>query len=497
MTDLWGKVRLGTQADVSLATLGYWTDSASSYYYSFDPSKGYEDTLRAVKSDFAQHGIPLNYMQLDSWWYPKGNPPAWDNVGDTVDKGQYLLKPDRSIIPHELHDLRRRLGGIPLITHARWIDPTSPLQQQYAMSGNVSTDPRYWKDLAAYLNAGGVMTYEQDWLASLAQPNVNLTDPEAYLDEMAQAMAKQGITMQYCGQDVGQLLQGAKYANLTTARVSQDGFNRTRWDPFLYDSRLASSLGIFPFADNVYSSDIMSLVLATESAGMVGAADAIGSEVAANLLQSVRTDGVIVKPDAPMVPMDSTYIADAQAQIVQGPAPPMVSFTYTDHAGLKTFYVFAYSRAVDGSNATVSLSPGGLGIQGPAYVYNYFTRTGQLLSAGSTFSDSVGTNGSYYIIAPVGPSGIAFLGDTGKFNSVGSQRIPVINDNGVLDISIQFAAGESGATIGGYSLKPPAISATSGSIGPMTYDPASGLFSVAVMPESGTDSVANLSLSAD
>ena len=41
------------------------------------------------------------------------------------------------------------------------------------MSGNVSADPQYWNDLGTYLQANGVMTYEQDWLASLAQPNMN------------------------------------------------------------------------------------------------------------------------------------------------------------------------------------------------------------------------------------------------------------------------------------------------------------------------------------
>jgi hypothetical protein len=503
MTDRWGKVRPSPQADVSLATLGYWTDSASAYYYVFDPLKGYEGTLQAVKSDFAQHGIPLHYMQLDSWWYPKGNPPAWDNTGDTLDKGQYLLRPDRSILPHELDGVQKGLGGIPLIVHARWIDPTSPLLQQYTMSGSVSTDRRYWRDLAAYLKAGGVMTYEQDWLASWAQPNMNVSDPEVYLDEMARAMAREGITLQYCGQDVGQVLQGAKYSNLTTARVSQDGFNSTRWEPFLYNSRLTSALGIFPFADNVYSSDVMSLLLATESAGMVGAADAIGNEVSGNLLQSILPDGVIVKPDVPMVPMDSTYIADAQAQLVNGPAPAMVSFAFTDHAsqltgaaGVKTFYVFGYSRAQDGSDAAIGIAPGELGIQESAYVYNYFTQTGQLVAAGSTFRDSVSSTGSYYIVAPVGPSGIALLGDTGKFNSASRQRIPVMNDSGLMVTSVHFAAGETGTTIRGYSPNPPVVSAASGSIGPVSYNSATGLFKVSVLPDVGEDSTATLVLSA-
>ncbi len=495
MTDLQGKRRPGNGADVSLIALGYWTDSASRYYYVYDLAKGYEGTLKAVKEDFARNGIPLNYMQLDSWWYPKGNPPSWKNAGDGLDKGQYTLSPDPTIIPYGLHWLQQMLDGIPLMTHARWIDPTSPIRQQYTMSGNVPIDPRYWDDLAAYLKSNGVMTYEQDWMASWARTDMNLTDPEAHLDNMARALAKAGITMQYCGQSVSDFLQGSKYGNLTTARVSQDGFERTRWDPFLYNSRLASALGIFPFADNVYSSDVKSLLLETHSAGLVGVADAIGKVNAANLLQSIRPDGVIVKPDVPIVPMDSTYIADAQAQMNHSAAPPMLASTYTDHDGLTTSYVFAYSRAADGSNATIGFAPGELGIQGAAYIYNYFTHTGQLVEADSQFIDSVDMDGSYYVAAPVGPSGIALIGDTGKFTTMGQQRIPQVYDHGILDITIQFAYGEQSTTIQGYSPTPPVISVNKGSVGQVTYDPVTNRFSIIVAPGPGDDHVAGFSMS--
>lgn len=493
MTDLQGKVRPGQDSEISLIALGYWTDSASEYYYNYVSSMGYEGTLVAVKKDFAQHGIPINSMQLDSWWYPKGNPPAWSNSGATVDKGQYVLRPDATILPDGLSGLQKKLGGIPLLVHARWIDPTSPLRQQYQMSGNVSADPQYWKDLAAYLQANGVTTYEQDWLASLAQPNLNLTDPEAYLDNMAQAMAAAGITMQYCGQTVGQLMQGSKYRNLTTSRVSQDGFNPTRWDPFLYNSRLASALGIFPFADNVYSSDLKSLVLETHSAGLMAIADAIGSEVASNLLQSIRSDGVIVKPDAPIVPMDSTYIADAQAELHNAPLPPMLASSYSNHGGATVAYVFGYSRASDGSAQNISFAPGDLGLESAVYVYNYFSQNGQLVAANATFTDSVGTSGSYYVVAPVGPSGIAFLGDTGKIVSAGRQRIGPIQDDGILSTSIQFADGEINTSIQGYSPTAPVVTVTKGSLGLVSYDPARHIFTIVVAP--GDDHTAGIFLS--
>ena len=48
---------------------------------------------------------------------------------------------------------------------------------------------------------------------------------------------------------------------------------------------------------------------------------------------------MIVKPDAPIVPLDRSYIADAEKK----PAP-LTASTYTDHGGIKTEYVFAFNR---------------------------------------------------------------------------------------------------------------------------------------------------------
>ncbi len=482
LTDLEGKVRPGSEADPSLASLSYWTDSASFYYYNYDQALGYPGTLQAVKQDFANRGLPIGSVQLDSWWYPKGNPPAWNNSGATVDKGQYLLRPDPAILPDGLGGVHTSLG-VPLLVHSRWIDPTSPVRQQYQMSGDVSIDPQYWTDLATYLASNGVMTYEQDWLAMFAQPNINLTDPEAYLDNMAHAMAAAGVTMQYCGQTVGQLLQGSKYGNLTTARVSADGFNRTRWDSFLYNARLTSALGIFPFADNVYSTDIKGLVLATHSAGIVAMADGIGNEVAGNVGQIIRPDGIIVKPDAPMVPLDSTYVADAVAAATNGALPPMAAFSYSNRGALRTAYVFAYSRATDGSSAPIHFAPADLGISGAAYVYDYFGQRGRLVPANSSFTDSVPADGSYYIVAPVGPSGMALVGDAGKFVSAGRQRINLVEDAGSLNVSVHFAQGESGTLLWGYAPVQPILMVPSGSNTRMSYDAASQTFMIAVEPE--------------
>src|SRR5579883_407373 len=453
MTTLQGKERPANDATLTLDRLGYWTDHGASYYYRYIASKGYAGTLEAMKRDFARHGISLGYLQLDSWWYPKGAPPSWKNLK----RGIALYTADPTLFPRGLAAFQRQLG-LPLIVHARWIDASSPYRLRYSMSGNVSVDPRYWQAVMAYLRQSGVVVYEQDWLSSPAQTALDLTDPDAFLNEMASAAGADGLTLQYCMPEPGDYLQSTMYSNVLTIRVSDDRFERARWDAFLYDSRLASALGLWPWSDVFMSSEETNLLLSTLSGGMVGVGDPLGRENTANLLQAVRPDGVIVKPDTSIVPLDETYVAEAQ-----GKKPAMVAAAYTFHGSLVDAYVFAYSRRAHATQP-VAFTPASLGITGNAYVYNYFTGTGSVVPAGQSFSARVGS-GSYYIVAPLGPSGIAFLGDAGKFVALGSKRISSLSDNGSVQATVSFAPGERAVTLHGYAPTRPQVNALLGRVG--------------------------------
>jgi hypothetical protein len=481
LTDLQGKKRPPNDADVTLQKLGYWTDAGSAYYYARQLGERLPDVLVDIRDYLARNGIRPGYFQLDSWYYPKGNPPAWDKVGD----GAWDYRADPALFPKGLGDFQRRLG-LPLVAHGRWFDPESPLRSQYQFSGNVSTDLQFWRDYFAYLKENGVTTFEQDWLSfpDRAAAAFDLTDPEAFMSHMAQAAEEAGITLQYCGPLPRHFLEGSKYNALTSIRVNFDRFDRSKWDSFLFNSRLASALGIWPFADVTYSRETKNLLLATLSAGPVGIGGRLGESSIENLKRVVRADGVLVKPDAAIVPMDSVYIAEAK-----GERPPMMATTYTDHNGHKTGYLFAYRRGGDG---LISLRPEALGIAGPAYVYNPLTNSGRVVPQGSTFLDTVDTDGSFYIVAPVGRSGIAFLGDEGKYVSTGKQRVAALADDGALKATITFAEGETTVTVHGYALSKPRIDAAAGSASLLSYDPQTHLFRIELTP--GADRTAALTL---
>jgi hypothetical protein len=186
------------------------------------------------------------------------------------------------------------------------------------------------------------------------------------------------------------------------------------------------------------------------------------------------------------IPLDSVYVQDAQAL-----SAPMIASTYTDFGGgMKALYVFAYARS---TNTTATFTPAALGLTGNVYVYNYFTGTGTIIPADSSFSDTVSTSGSYYIVVPIGQSGVGFLGDAGKFVSWGKKRFTQISDTGSVQATMTFASGENSLTAYGYAPTTPTITATDGTVGTVNYNSSTQLFSVAISP--GTDGAATIAIS--
>jgi hypothetical protein len=470
LTDLYGKTRPSNDADVSLKHLGYWTDNGAAYYYNFEPRLGYDGTLLAVRDDFARLGIPLGYMQLDSWFYPKGPAADWRKVFD----GIYQYVADPSLFPQGLKTFQSQLG-LPLIVHSRWIDARSPYRQQYQVSGNVSGDPLYWENITSYIRESGVRVYEQDWLGAHAQAALDLASPVAFMDNMAKSCRDRTITIQYCMPLPRHYLQSSKYNNVTTIRTSRDRFLREKWDEFLYGSRLAGALGLWPWTDVFMSSETDNLLLAVLSAGPVGVGDRIGSLDKANLMRAVRGDGIIVKPDAPIMPLDQSFLRDAG-----GLSEPMVAATYSDIGGFKAFYVFAYTR---GNSNTVEFTPASLGMSGMVYLYDYFAGKGWLTDAGLTFRGAINNGRAYYILVPVGRSGVGFLGDAGQFVPLGRQRISQVLDNGALRAMVSFAKGEESRTLYGFAPWPPDVAALRGKFSELSFDSDKRLFRFEVSPD--------------
>lgn len=478
LTRLGGKKPIPSDATPDLANFGYWTDNGATYYYKTQGSADYQTTLKNVKAYFDQLGTPIGYVQLDSWWYPKGSSDSWQGNGSNRG-GIYTYDADKTLFPSGLASFDTSLG-VPLVTHARWIDQSSPYRSQYKMSGDVVIDPAYWTDRAKYLKSSGVTTFEQDWLNQLALPvTTNLTDQDAFLDNMASAMAGQGVSIQYCMGLPRHYLQSSKYQNLVTTRVNDDRFNRNRWRTFFYVSRLTWSMGNWPWTDVFMSSEHDNLLLSTMTGGMMGVGDAVNGADKASIMRAVRGDGVLIKPDVPILLLDRSIIAEAQ-----GKTDPTLASTYSQHTGGRTTYVFGFT----GSSTSISFTPAELGYSGSTFVYNVSTGSGRLLTSSQTSTDTVADT-VYYIVAPVGQSGIAFLGEQGKLAAAGKKRITDWSDDGTLAVSVAFASGEKSVTLMGYAASAPTATADTGTVGAVQYDATSKLFTVAVTPAAAAASV--------
>lgn len=488
LTRLSGRSLPSPESEPLLADLGYWTDNGAAYYYRFDPQKGYAGSLLDACASLRDKSVPVRYLQVDSWWYPKGEAATKPKKGKAAAgagygwKGQggiWTLTASPDIFPQGMQAFHDALK-LPVIVHARWVDPNSPYRKQYEIAGTAPVDARYWDNAAETLFRDGVICYEQDWLSAIYRDSPQLASipdlGERFTQGMADAMARRGLTVQYCMASPRFFLEASRLSDVTTIRASSDRFERSRWNDFLYAGMLARACGMWPWADVCRSSEADNLLVGALSAGPVGIGDAIGAQNADNVARVARADGVIVKPDDSLTPSDASIAADALKA-----HEPMVAWTSTD-SGVRTVYVFAFSRRNDDDD--FRFRPADFGLPGKVYVYDYFKGGGELAGGADAFTDTLGDGGrSYCIVAPVNPCGIALLGDLGKYVSAGRQRLVRLADHdGRLDVTAAFAAGETSVTLTGYAPSSPLATSVDGTCEPVAYDAATHLFSVAVHP---------------
>lgn len=499
MRSLYNRQRPANDADKVLEYFGYWTDNGADYYYKYDTTKGYAQTLLDLRQHYKEEGIPLGYMQLDSWWYeksiidPRGNPDAdhknpqlpsgpWNRYGGLME-----YRADPFLFPNGLAAFQKKLG-LPMVTHNRWVDPTSPYQKMYKISRYAAVDPGYWKDIMDYIKSSGVICYEQDWLNQIYMQSPKMASDLSvgndFTDGMANAAKADGLSLQYCMAMPRHFLQGVKYNNLTTIRTSGDRFQPKRWMPFIFTSQLGYEMGIWPWCDVFKSSELGNMIVSNLSAGPVGTGDAIGKEDKANIMLTCRNDGVLVKPDAPLLPMDEVYL-----QMAHHDSKPVLAYTYTKHHNITTNYVFAFATE-ETSDMEVNFKPADMSMSGKVAVFDPMHNKLRIIEANENFKDVLdGDKYIYYIIAPLSGSGIAFLGDAGKITATGKKRIAdIIAFGKEMQVKVLFAKGEASITLRGY-----AENSVTSDKGRITLDPSTHLFSLVLpAPPDGNSVSVNL-----
>ncbi|CAF3533440.1 unnamed protein product [Rotaria socialis] len=313
--------------DITINYLGYYTDNGAYYYYHTETGMNYEETVVSISRNIS---LPIQYIQIDSWWYYKGNR---DGVKE------WSPRPD--IFPDGLPVVHRRMNNIHIAAHNRYWASDTVYSKTYAfvidpLQGKalpISNDS-FWIDLLGEASRNwGLILYEQDWLnLQTIEFTPTCTDidlGQRWLTAMGKAAEQVGINIQYCMSLPRHALQALEIPRVTQARVSVDyaihlDERVPQWNIGV-SSMLADTIGMAPYNDVFWSSSYepggpykkaamepvpdREILIATLSTGPVTPGDAISYINVNRIMRCCSEIGTILKHDRPIT-MINSMIAD-------------------------------------------------------------------------------------------------------------------------------------------------------------------------------------------
>lgn len=229
-----------------------------------DPSTGkpldYQDTLLNVLADEKARGVPIKYLQLDSWWYTQGKGGGvtnWSATSKTFPNG---LLPFYEQVKMPFYAHNRYWAAENVYAKQNGGDYDFIVEEDNQMA--VPLEQRFWDDLLFNATQWGMTVYEQDWLYNEAEglnaTRESATLTEQWLTQMATAAQKLNVTVQYCMSLPRFVMMAAQLPAVTQVRAGDDyGPGQTASCSFPYcvyyigtSSLLAWALAIAPSKDD-------------------------------------------------------------------------------------------------------------------------------------------------------------------------------------------------------------------------------------------------------
>ena len=255
-----------------------------------------------------------------------------------------------------------------------------------------------------------------------------------WLLQMADGAAQSSVSILYCMSLSRHLLQSVERQSVTSFRASDDYIYAANQWRIGDTSLLGWALAIMPFKDSfrttVYQPDTLhennpdlQSVISTFSMAQVTPGDWIDFMNDTMVMKSIRTDGLVLKPDRSAINIDATFAYRAFGKGASGE----LMHTYTTLNGLKWHYFI------------VALPTTSFNLY-PADVYESFTTRHVCwqyyryrlslptlavwnMTSPIVISPSVRADFSVWYTAPVLSNGLVFIGETSKWTSVSSQRV--------------------------------------------------------------------------
>mmetsp|Transcript_4727 Transcript_4727/g.14773 ORF Transcript_4727/g.14773 Transcript_4727/m.14773 type:complete len:444 (+) Transcript_4727:181-1512(+) len=377
-----------------------------------------------------------------------------------------------SVFPSGMaHMVQQNLDGMPMIMHNRQWSPVS----DYVLAGSfewltselaaIPRDPfAFFEWFFRQQDGWNLHMYEQDWLNKeydqVESLHTNITLADDWLRGMARGLALSGRTQQYCMPYAYDILAASALGGVVTnARATNDYFHATDHRTWAIGATALfyAALEILPFKDGFYSSTARQvggaqegpetspdreILVATLSAAMVGPMDGLGYVNASRVLASCRSDGVVLKPDRPLVLSDACFsralpeTCDVFAAFADlGEGQEMHHFLYVDDPDRSLVF-----------NDTVAelLAPEAVD---QVVAFNYYTRHFKRVTGNTALHGTIATPGyenhTYLLFAPL-LDDWALVGEVDKYVPASALRFKALaRQQGALHVSVLAAANET------------------------------------------------------
>ena len=379
------------------------------------------------------------------------------------------------MFPHGLTWLHEKLGK-PLQLYYAWLPP-GPYRKKYSFletgagappgdsMGDVFSSLDYWRDTAKKISSWGGILLQHDFLSTYEGNPVMMSDVNRmneYYKNMAKALGEQSIDMQYCMQLPRNVMESTENPALVSLQGSDDHFvpmaekkmhhddtkDPVDWKQLLFTSAFYGAVGIWPSRDNIQTVADPNAEEDTLIANLLGGEIQLGHRIGECnfdlLAKTYRAgDGLILKPDQPIVPLDRSYI--------EGGA---VGYTQSTISGRSWYYVLSLPSA----GYLPEFAPSDLGVDGKWAVYRYETKTVSIRSADSMIKLEKEAKHEYFVLAPVMTNGMAVIGDVNKFVTMADMRIAFVEPEGnSLRVGVISNQAENPVVTGYSSARPTSV----------------------------------------
>ncbi|XP_071096800.1 uncharacterized protein [Haliotis cracherodii] len=313
--------RLSRPSDPVVNNIGYWTGEGSFYYEEGSFEGNYEDAITAVFAAAANRSLPYRYVELDNWWFTKGQ-------GGGVK--EWTAPTD--IFPNGIEQLHNKINVPVVAKNNFWSSDTiyatqNQGQYNFDISGDMALpkDEAFWDFLFGEAKQWGMTTYIQDNMTEIFRQfdylKMDLDYGRDWLMNMGTAATKHNITIQYSGALPRMVMQSLEIPAVTQIRVSPNyGASEDQWKIGL-TSIFASGLQVAISKDGFLSQQHEGALgdpnsqrqglISSLSKGMFETGDEAWKSNTTLIMKSCLKDGTILRPDFPVVAVDAQLMQRA------------------------------------------------------------------------------------------------------------------------------------------------------------------------------------------